>query len=71
MSAAWAAQDSGSKSSVARHEWKGLAKMSGRLEDYVEKQRAEAQEGAKRPRRSLRLQSQQLPGGGNAGNVHS
>ena len=29
---------------VARHEWKGLSKMPGALEDFVEKRRLESQE---------------------------
>lgn len=41
LSAAWHAQGS---STVARHEWKGLSKMGGRLEDWVGKRDAEAQE---------------------------
>ncbi|THH05177.1 hypothetical protein EW145_g4993 [Phellinidium pouzarii] len=39
LSAAWGAHGN---STVARHEWKGLSKMGGRLEDYVEKNAAEA-----------------------------
>ena len=35
----------GSRSSVARHEWKGLTKMApGRLEDYLERQRLQSGE---------------------------
>ena len=63
MSAAWAQSEGSSRSSVARHEWKGLNKMRGRLEDFLEKQRAEEQDSS-RLRRSLRLRAQQqLPGG--------
>lgn len=42
MSAGWA-QNSRARSTVARHEWKGLHRR-GRLEDWVEKQRLEARE---------------------------
>jgi len=42
MSAGWA-QNSRARSTVARHEWKGLHR-GGRLEDWVEKQRLEAGE---------------------------
>jgi len=35
-------------SSVARHEWKGLSKMSNKLEDFVQKQRDERGERASR-----------------------
>ncbi|KAJ7664937.1 WD40-repeat-containing domain protein [Mycena rosella] len=48
MSAGWESGRGGSR--VARHEWKGLSKMGGSLEDWVEK---DAQE---RTRRSARLQ---------------
>lgn len=49
MSAGWESGRGGSR--VARHEWKGLSKMGGSLEDWVEKN---AQEG--QSRRSTRLQ---------------
>lgn len=39
MSAAW-----GSRSTVAQHEWKGLDRMGGRLEDWVAKAIAEGKE---------------------------
>ncbi|KAF9787064.1 WD40-repeat-containing domain protein [Thelephora terrestris] len=42
MSAGWA-QNSRTRSTVARHEWKGLHR-GGKLEDWVEKQRLEAAE---------------------------
>ncbi|KAI0003806.1 WD40-repeat-containing domain protein [Russula compacta] len=42
MSVAWSSGHGGSI--VARHEWKGLLKMPGALEDLVEKQRLESQE---------------------------
>lgn len=42
MSAVW--ESNRGKSCVARHEWKGLYKMGGRLEDWAEKQRDEAEE---------------------------
>ena len=42
MSVAWSSGYGGSV--VARHEWKGLLKMPGALEDFVEKQRLESRE---------------------------
>jgi WD repeat-containing protein 23 len=42
MSVAWSNGRNGSV--VARHEWKGLLKMPGALEDFVEKWRLESQE---------------------------
>jgi WD repeat-containing protein 23 len=42
MSVAWSSGHGGSV--VARHEWKGLLKMPGALEDFVEKQRLESRE---------------------------
>lgn len=53
MSAGWESGRGGSR--VARHEWKGLSKMGGSIEDWVEKQYHEKQE-ANSPRRSTRLQ---------------
>jgi len=50
MSAGWESGRGGSR--LARHEWKGLSKMGGSLEDYLEKQ---AQEGGPGTRRSARL----------------
>ncbi|KAL5494725.1 hypothetical protein ACEPAI_186 [Sanghuangporus weigelae] len=62
LSAAWGAHGT---SSVARHEWKGLDKMGGSLEDWEEKRVAEEAErisGRSAPlRRSMRLSSV-LPG---------
>jgi DDB1- and CUL4-associated factor 11 len=43
MSVAWSSGGRGG-SVVARHEWKGLLKMPGALEDFVEKRRLESQE---------------------------
>ena len=43
MSVAWSGGGHGG-SVVARHEWKGLLKMPGALEDFVEKQLLESQE---------------------------
>jgi WD repeat-containing protein 23 len=43
MSVAWSSAGRGG-SVVARHEWKGLSKMPGALEDFVEKRRLESQE---------------------------
>ncbi|KAG6830886.1 hypothetical protein H0H92_014037, partial [Tricholoma furcatifolium] len=58
MSAAWGYQDS----TVARHEWKGLLKMRGALEDWVEKDRQEEVEMS-RQRRSSRLAARRhVPG---------
>ncbi|KAF9024126.1 WD40 repeat-like protein [Hymenopellis radicata] len=53
MSAAWASNSRGG-SILARHEWKGLQKMGGSLEDWVLKQAEEAAEEGS-PRRSRRL----------------
>ena len=59
MSAAWGSTN---YSSVAQHEWKGLAKMGGKLEDWVERYDRHASENAG-PRRSARLRHlRQLPG---------
>jgi DDB1- and CUL4-associated factor 11 len=46
MSVAWESRRGGS--TVARHEWKGLSKMSGKLEDLLEKQREDRRERASR-----------------------
>ena len=46
MSVAWSNGHGGSV--VARHEWKGLLKMPGALEDLVEKRRLEGQEQSTR-----------------------
>ncbi|KAH9964194.1 WD40-repeat-containing domain protein [Russula dissimulans] len=53
MSVAWSNGQGGSV--VARHEWKGLLKMPGALEDLVEKRRLENLEGS--PTRSRRAPS--------------
>ncbi|KAG5647678.1 hypothetical protein DXG03_008401 [Asterophora parasitica] len=62
--APWESNHGGS--SVARHEWKGLSKMHGALEDWVEKNRQESQDTSNRLRRSGRLgvwrTSQHVPG---------
>ncbi|KAJ6520392.1 WD40-repeat-containing domain protein [Mycena sanguinolenta] len=50
MSAGWEGGRGGSR--VARHEWKGLSKMGGSLEDWIQKEAQERNE----PRRSTRLQ---------------
>ncbi|GLB35784.1 putative WD domain, G-beta repeat [Lyophyllum shimeji] len=52
MSVAWESAHGGS--TVAKHEWKGLSKMRGALEDWVEKDNQEQQETS-RLRRSARL----------------
>ncbi|KAF8265761.1 WD40-repeat-containing domain protein [Lactarius quietus] len=49
MSVGWSNGHGGSV--VARHEWKGLLKMPGALEDLVEKRRLESQESVRPPRR--------------------
>lgn len=41
-------EGSRSGSTVARHEWKGLAKTKGALEDYVERRRLETAEPTRR-----------------------
>lgn len=53
ISAAWSSAEGGSH--IARHEWKGLSKMSGRLEDWVQKQREEEEVDTGGRRRSTRL----------------
>lgn len=65
MSAGWESGRGGSI--VARHEWKGLSKMPGALEDWVEKRNQEQSEITSRAgrRRSLRLSrraQQHVPG---------
>lgn len=65
MSAGW--EGGHGRSSVARHEWKGLSKMGGRLEDLLERERAEGRERQHREertplRRSVRLSRRQIPG---------
>ncbi|KAF7965182.1 hypothetical protein HWV62_45254 [Athelia sp. TMB] len=47
MSVAWESGRGGS--TVARHEWKGLSKMKHKLEDWVEKERAESGERRRHP----------------------
>lgn len=42
MSAAWDQSVRGT--AIARHEWKGLSKLRGRLEDWVDKEEEEAEE---------------------------
>lgn len=48
MSAGWLGTSRGlaESSVIARHEWKGLSKMSYNLQDYVQKERLEAAERA-------------------------
>ncbi|KAG5352432.1 hypothetical protein C0989_002334 [Termitomyces sp. Mn162] len=59
MSAAW--ENSMNGSTVARHEWKGLLRMHGALEDWVEKNTLEGEESSRR--RSVRLRNQRrVPG---------
>jgi hypothetical protein len=53
MSAAgeWDSWDSIRGSIVARHEWKGLSKLAGKLEDWVERDQSERSERPGRVRR--------------------
>lgn len=63
MSAGW--ENSRGGSVVARHEWKGLSKTSGALEDWVEKNAEEQKESRTRKcsvRRSTRLRNRRIPG---------
>ena len=63
MSAGWENGRGGSV--VARHEWKGLSKTSGALEDWVEKNAEEQKESMMRRtpvRRSTRLRNRRIPG---------
>lgn len=54
MSAGWRNGSGGTV--IARHEYKGLSKMAGALEDWVERQKFEANPGhnSNGPRRSTR-----------------
>lgn len=52
MSAGWDSGDGGSI--LARHEWKGLSKMNGSLEDWVERDETE-RHATENVRRSSRL----------------
>ncbi|KDQ63158.1 hypothetical protein JAAARDRAFT_147176 [Jaapia argillacea MUCL 33604] len=61
MSVGW---NDGRGSVVARHEWKGLSKMGGSLEDWTEKAKAERAERARR--RANRL----VPGAFDLGHNH-
>ena len=51
MSVAWSSGSGGSI--VARHEWKGLVKTRGVLEDWVEKRRLESQEATGERQRAV------------------
>ena len=53
MSAGWENRSGGTV--IARHEYKGLSKMAGALEDWVERQKFEANHTSNGPRRSSRL----------------
>ncbi|KAG6897966.1 hypothetical protein C0992_008356 [Termitomyces sp. T32_za158] len=58
--AAWE-NSQGGNSTIARHEWKGLLRMRGALEDWVEKDRLEREDLLRR--RSSRLRNQRrIPG---------
>lgn len=52
MSVGWEGSRGGSV--VARHEWKGLSKMGNRLEDYLERRRADKADRAGRQQPSAR-----------------
>lgn len=54
LSAGW--EDASGGTVIARHEWKGLMKMPGALEDWVEKNRQEAIDSSNDRRRTGRLQ---------------
>lgn len=54
LSAGW--NDARGGTVIARHEWKGLMKMPGALEDWVEKNQQEAIDSLNNRRRSGRLQ---------------
>jgi WD repeat-containing protein 23 len=64
MSAGWESGRGGSI--VARHEWKGLTRMPGGLEDWVEKHTQEATESppgsVRRSPRLQRMAAQHVPG---------
>jgi WD repeat-containing protein 23 len=62
LSVGWANRRSGSV--VARHEWKGLGKLGGRLEDWVDKQGAEY---AERARRAPAAAATRVPGAFDSG----
>jgi len=55
MSAGW--ENSSGGTVIARHEYKGLSKTTGALEDWVERQKLEASYSSNGPRRSTRLQN--------------
>ena len=57
MSAGW--ENSSGGTVIARHEYKGLSKMAGALEDWVEREKLEASQSSNGPRRSMRLQNLQ------------
>lgn len=56
MSAGWRNGSGGTV--ISRHEYKGLSKLAGALEDWVERQKFEASHTSNGPRRSSRLMSQ-------------
>jgi len=62
MSAGWESGRGGSI--IAKHHWKGLSKMHGHLEDWVEKHRNEQEESSARQRStsSTRVRHTHLPG---------
>lgn len=58
LSAGWDNPRGGSV--IARHEWKGLLKMPGALEDWVEKRRLENAEGVSERKHHMRLRNRNL-----------
>jgi DDB1- and CUL4-associated factor 11 len=60
MSAGWENMSGGTV--IARHEYKGLSKMAGALEDWVERQKSETSETSNGLRRSSRHERRHVPG---------
>lgn len=54
FSAGWESRHNSLGSTIARHEWKGLSKVPGALEDWVTKQKVERQERQKQYERAQR-----------------
>ena len=59
LSAAWGPHGT---SSVARHEWKGLSKMAGKLEDWADKKLAESEDVARLPPNPTSFNWRRVPG---------
>ncbi|KAL0570845.1 hypothetical protein V5O48_011117 [Marasmius crinis-equi] len=60
MSAAWESRRTGS--TLARHDWKGLSKLAGSLEDWNEKRRQEEREGGNPSRTRSGRVTTRMPG---------